>query len=128
MKENITHSPTVDSSEITIEVDGVYNAHAAIQGFQAGGGGGAVVSVWFQHNLAAGGGWIDEKSAVTRTMTSNSAGFYAATHTDRYLEGDRIRLMWATDNLNGQLTSFAASSPVPLVTSIAFNITNIVAI
>lgn len=112
-----------DTGEITIEVDGVYQIDLGIQIYQAGGGGGAYITAWFQEDT--GSGWVDTTAAIARTASSNAAGFANLAHTERYVVGDKIRPVWATDNTNGEFRSIAASPPTPHIPSVTITIRKI---
>lgn len=119
-KEHLTHSITVSNEEITFELPGVYVVDVNIQVFQAGGGGGAQIGIWMQRDN--GSGFEDTTSAIRIDTTANAAGQASLAHIGRHVPGDKIRLMWSTDNVNGQLTSFAAAGPLPLIPSVVVRI------
>jgi len=115
VKENITHSTTVDNNALTMEVDGMYAFTAEIQVYQ-GSGGGARISAWFQHDHGA--GWVDTPDVAIIDLGNATAGFLGLTHVGRHDVNDKIRIMWATDNVNGELTAFGTASPVPATPSV----------
>lgn len=108
---------------VTINEPGVYDVEVGYQIVQAGGGGGASVSIWVQEDI--GGGFVNTTAVGTRTASANSTGFASVKHLGRHVAGDKVRVVWATDNVNGTLGATAPSAPVPLVPSIFLHIEKI---
>jgi len=110
---NITHSTTVDPSEITVVEDGVYDIVVSAM-FWKTGGGTAITTMALQESLASGGGWVTTSAAVRRDVSGNGvAGFAALGHVDRHVVGDKYRVVWWTDEITASLQWFEGGVTSP---------------
>lgn len=118
--ENITHSTSVLNSEITFDIAGVYQT---IVGFQIShiGGGSSTITTWVQ--MDSGGGFVDlPNTAVRQDLSNNDTRVLILNHLGRHAIGHKIRFIWNTTNLSGELISFGANSPTPEVPSVIVTI------
>ena len=113
----------VDDSEITIEHPGVYNLQFSAQMHNDGGGGaGQTIAIWLNKNGSA-----VPNSATRVTVPTNSPYTVAAWNFIERIEtgGENLQLMWATDNINVLMPTYAANGIYPAVPSVILTLTQV---
>lgn len=122
--ENITHSVSVNNSEITLDLPGVYEITVNLSVWDDGGGGG-IFTARLQEDIGA--GWVETDAAVRRDGSNNAAGFASFMHMDRHAAGDKYRVVFIADTTNISLEAFTpgvGTHPAshPAVPSVDFHV------
>jgi len=120
--ENLTHSTTVNNSEFTIDISGVYSISVGLQLAHTGGGS-STIHAWMQ--VDTGSGFVDvPNSGVTQDLSNNDTRVLVLNGIGRWDVGNIGRVMWYTTNLAGQLVAAPASvSPArPAVPSVIMTV------
>lgn len=126
--EGITHSETVDSEEITIISDGVYNISVEPQYTRTTGGGVDVLNMYIQKSTDGGTTFVNLVDSNIKVSISSSGqeAVTSLTEQPKLLAGDIIRVMVQVEDSDLKLDAFpafgAGVNAVPVTPSVICNI------
>lgn len=120
----ITHSVSVDPSEITFDRDGTYtmtvNAH--VMKMNAGT---ARIRIWMEHHDGVAWELMDDATVVVDLDTNNITPV-SFTMSHPFSAGHKARVLWRTDNTDGHLHGEAATVDYPVAPAIRLSIAALV--
>lgn len=114
--ENILHDETVNNSELTIAHAGLYIFTAGLQITHVGGGS-STITAWIQHDTGSGFTNVSN-SAVKQDLSNNDTRVLQLVYLRRFAVNDKIRFMWNTTNLSGELSAVAATGDIPAIPAV----------
>lgn len=113
---------TVSGSHIVIPKTSVYDFQFSLQIHNTGGGGSnSIVNIWLQKNEIA----IPWSNTHVSVYANSPYVVAAWDFMSQFNAGDKVELMWSTNNTNNQLRSIAANPPAPDTPSVIFTIMEI---
>lgn len=107
------------TSEIEVDTEGLYNFQVSVQ-IDTTSGGTDLVYLWFRKN-----GTDIANSAFRAQIQGNNAELLQAFNLFvNMAPGDYVELMWASDDLDAELASFAATAFAPAIPSVIMTVSN----
>ncbi len=129
--QNITHSESVDNSQFTIDIAGIYQFIIEPEYSRSGGGGTDSLNIFPQISPISGGGFVNVPNSNRRLTVSTASDDRVGTLTTTFRAevGDIIRFMVNVSASSMELVAFAASgtppNDIPLTPSVTLNISRI---
>lgn len=107
------------TSEIEVDTEGLYNFQVSVQ-IDTTSGGTDLVYLWLRKN-----GTDIANSAFRAQIQGNNAELLQAFNLFvNMAPGDYVELMWASDDLDAELASFAATAFAPAIPSVIMTVSN----
>jgi len=107
------------TSEIEVDTEGLYNFQVSVQ-IDTTSGGTDLVYLWFRKN----GTDIPDSACRVRIQGNNAELLQAFNLFVNMAPGDYVELMWAADDLDAELASFAATAFAPAIPSVILTVSN----
>jgi hypothetical protein len=109
-------SPT---SRVYVDTEGIYNFDTSFQLDKTAGGTG-IFDIWFRLN----GVDVTDSASRIRIQGNNAEIFSSLNYFFNLNAGDYVELMFSVDDIDVELTTFAASAPHPGIPSIILTVSN----
>jgi hypothetical protein len=107
------------TSEIEVDTEGLYNFQVSVQ-IDTTSGGTDLVYLWFRKN----GTDIADSACRVQIQGNNAELLQAFNLFVNMAPGDYVEFMWAADDLDAELASFAATAFAPAIPSVIMTVSN----
>jgi uncharacterized protein YdbL (DUF1318 family) len=107
------------TSEIEVDTEGLYNFQVSVQ-IDTTSGGTDLVYLWFRKN----GTDIPDSACRVQIQGNNAELLQAFNLFVNMAPGDYVQFMWAADDLDAELASFAATAFAPAIPSVIMTVSN----